>query len=83
MPNKAVDFVASDAFMSNETLEKVDKDILHIPICLGAVLATYNVSGNPGVVGQVEELLKSVLESNNHKWFIGKMDTKEKESRKS
>ncbi|MGR3218509.1 MAG: multiheme c-type cytochrome, partial [Candidatus Anammoxibacter sp.] len=31
---------------------------------------------------QVEELLNSVLESSNHKWFIGKMDPKEKETRK-
>jgi phosphate transport system substrate-binding protein len=45
--NKTVDFGASDAFMSDEELKKESAQILHIPICLGAVSVTYNLTGNP------------------------------------
>lgn len=45
--NKTVDFGATDAFMSEEALKKADGSILHIPTCLGAVIVTYNLPGNP------------------------------------
>lgn len=40
---KTVDFGASDAFLSDEQLKEFDDEILHIPICLGAVVITYNL----------------------------------------
>ena len=45
--NKTVDFGATDAFMSNEELEKAPAEIVHIPTCLGAVVVTYNLPNNP------------------------------------
>lgn len=45
--NKTVDFGASDAFMSNGQLAKAPAKILHIPTCMGAVVLTYNLPGNP------------------------------------
>jgi phosphate transport system substrate-binding protein len=45
--NKTVDFGGSDAFMSDEALAGAPARILHIPICVGAVVITYNLSGNP------------------------------------
>ena len=45
--NRTVDFGATDAFMSDEYLAKVPMEILHIPTCLGAVVITYNLPGNP------------------------------------
>ena len=45
--NMTVDFGGSDAFMSDEELQRVPAKILHIPVCLGAVVLTYNVPGNP------------------------------------
>ncbi len=45
--NKTVDFGATDAFMSDKELAKSSVPILHIPTCLGAVVLTYNLSGNP------------------------------------
>jgi len=45
--NMTVDFGGSDAFMSDEELERAPAKILHIPICLGAVVLTYNLPGNP------------------------------------
>jgi phosphate transport system substrate-binding protein len=45
--NMTVDFGGSDAFMSDGELAKAPAKILHIPTCLGAVILTYNVPGNP------------------------------------
>ena len=45
--NMTVDFGGSDAFMSDEELRKAPAKILHVPICLGAVVLTYNLPGNP------------------------------------
>lgn len=45
--NKTVDFGATDAFMTNEELSKAGSAILHVPICLGSVVITYNLPNNP------------------------------------
>ena len=44
---KTVDFGGSDAFMTNEALNRAPAQILHIPTCLGAVVITYNLPGSP------------------------------------
>lgn len=44
---KTVDFGASDAPMSDEELSGSPGAIVHIPTCLGAVVITYNLDGNP------------------------------------
>ncbi|MHB9005045.1 MAG: phosphate ABC transporter substrate-binding protein PstS, partial [Coriobacteriia bacterium] len=46
---KTVDFGASDAPMSNEELNGSPSSIVHIPTCLGAVVITYNLDGNPAL----------------------------------
>lgn len=45
--NKTIDFGATDAFMTNDELSKAGAPILHIPICLGSVVITYNLPNNP------------------------------------
>lgn len=45
--NMTVDFGGTDAFMSAEALEKAPAKILHIPTCLGAIVLTYTLPGNP------------------------------------
>jgi phosphate transport system substrate-binding protein len=45
--SKTVDFGGSDAFMTNEQLKDAPGAILHIPTCLGSVVITYNLAGNP------------------------------------
>lgn len=47
--SKTVDFGGSDAFMTDEQLKNAPGEILHIPICLGAVVPTYNLPGNPEI----------------------------------
>lgn len=44
---KTVDFGATDAFMTEEELGKNPAEIVHIPACLGAVVVTYNLPGDP------------------------------------
>ena len=45
--NKTVDFGGSDAIMSDKDLAEASAPVLHIPTCAGAVVVTYNLSGNP------------------------------------
>jgi phosphate transport system substrate-binding protein len=40
---KTVDFGGTDAYMSDEKMQKADSAILHFPTCLGAVSLTYNL----------------------------------------
>jgi phosphate transport system substrate-binding protein len=43
LTDNTVDFGASDAPMSDEQLNAVKADVLHVPMTLGAVVATYNI----------------------------------------
>jgi phosphate transport system substrate-binding protein len=45
--NKTVDFGGSDAIMTDKELAEASAPVLHIPTCAGAVVITYNLSGNP------------------------------------
>ena len=47
LQNKTVDFGASDAPLSDEEMKSMPSPIIHIPTCLGALMITYNLSGNP------------------------------------
>lgn len=44
---KTVDFGASDAFLSGKKLTSMPSEVVHIPMCLGAVVVTYNLPGSP------------------------------------
>jgi phosphate transport system substrate-binding protein len=44
---KTVDFGATDAFMTEKEMKDAGAAVLHIPTCLGAVVVTYNLPGNP------------------------------------
>jgi len=45
--NKTVDFGGSDAIMSDKDLAEASAPVLHIPTCAGAVVPTYNLTGDP------------------------------------
>jgi len=45
--NRTVDFGATDAPMNDEELGKAPAEIVHVPTCLGAVVVTYNLPGDP------------------------------------
>jgi phosphate transport system substrate-binding protein len=44
---KTVDFGASDAFLNDKEMQDAGAPVVHIPTCLGAVVITYNIPGNP------------------------------------
>jgi len=46
---KTVDFGGTDAFMEDKEITEAGAPILHIPTCLGAVVITYNVPGDPAI----------------------------------
>ena len=45
--NKTVDFGGSDAMMSDKDIAEASAPVLHIPTCAGAVVPTYNLTGDP------------------------------------
>ena len=47
LTKKTVDFGATDAFMTTKELQDAGAAVLHMPTCLGAVVVTYNLPGNP------------------------------------
>lgn len=65
--NKVVDFGASDGFVSDEKLAKIDGDLLHVPICLGAVVVTYNIPGGP-TLNMSQDVLADMFLGKIKKW---------------
>jgi len=47
--NKTVDFGASDKVMEEEDVKAAGAPIVHVPVCAGAVVITYNLPGDPGL----------------------------------
>ena len=47
LTDKTVDFGASDAFLNDQEEGAMGAPILHIPTCVGAVVLSYNLDGNP------------------------------------
>jgi len=45
--SRTVDFGATDGPMSDEQMKGAPAELIHIPTVLGAVVATYNLPGNP------------------------------------
>jgi phosphate transport system substrate-binding protein len=67
LQNKTVDFGASDAPMGDEELSKSPAPIVHIPTCLGAVIITYNLPGNP-VLKFTPDMLANIFLGKIKKW---------------
>lgn len=65
--NKTVDFGASDAFMTDSELKETNTKILHIPICLGSVVVTYNLADNPKLK-LTPDILADIFLGNIKKW---------------
>jgi phosphate transport system substrate-binding protein len=66
---QTVDFGATDAFMTPEEMSKAPNNtaILHFPTCLGAVVVTYNVGGNP-VLKLTPEVVADIFLGKILKW---------------
>jgi phosphate transport system substrate-binding protein len=49
LTDKTVDFGASDAFLNDQEEGAMGAPVLHIPTCVGAVVLSYNLDGNPSL----------------------------------
>jgi phosphate transport system substrate-binding protein len=49
LTDKTVDFGASDAYLTDEEEAAMGAPVLHIPTCIGAVVLSYNLEGNPAL----------------------------------
>ncbi|MCX6256371.1 MAG: phosphate ABC transporter substrate-binding protein PstS [Bacteroidia bacterium] len=67
LQSKTVDFGASDAPMSDEELQTSPGAIVHIPTCLGAVVVTYNLTGNP-VLALTSDVVADIFLGKITKW---------------
>lgn len=47
--NRTVDFGASDVVMGEEDMKAAGAPVIHVPVCAGAVVITYNLPGNPEI----------------------------------
>jgi phosphate transport system substrate-binding protein len=65
--NKTVDFGGSDAIMSEEDAKGAKAAVLHVPICAGAVVLTYNLTGNPDLK-LTGEIVAAIFEGKITKW---------------
>src|SRR5574342_38767 len=69
---RTVDFGASDGPMTDEQLKKAPGELFHSPTVLGAVVATYNLPGNPKV-RFTPELLADIYLGKVTKWNDAKI----------
>jgi phosphate transport system substrate-binding protein len=65
--SRTVDFGGTDAFMSDEDLEALDDFILHVPTCLGAVVISYSLPGNPEI-RFTADIIADIFLGNLTKW---------------
>jgi len=49
LESQTIDFGASDAYLSDDKIESMPREVLHIPMVLGAVVLSYNLPGITGV----------------------------------
>jgi phosphate transport system substrate-binding protein len=67
LTNKTVDFGDSDAPLSDDQSSKMGADVLHIPMCSGAVVITYNLPGFSASLNFTPSVLADI--------FLGKITT--------
>lgn len=72
LKDKIVDFGASDAFLNDTKLADMPGEVLHIPTCLGAVVAAYNLPGKPELKF-TPELMEGVFMGKITKWNDAKI----------
>jgi phosphate transport system substrate-binding protein len=67
LTNKTVDFGASDAFLNEEQTKKMSAEVLHIPMCSGAVVLSYNLPEMKDTIKLTPDLIANM--------FMGKIKT--------
>ncbi len=66
--NRTVDFGGTDAILSDEVMAELKNNpLLHVPICLGAVVVTYNLPRNP-VLSMTPDVIADIYLGEITKW---------------
>lgn len=68
LTNKTVDFGASDAPMNEEQHSKAGAPVLHIPMCSGAVVLSYNLPGVTDTLQLTPAIIANMFLGNIKKW---------------
>lgn len=67
LTEKVLDFGATDAFMTDKEIQDAGAKIVHIPTCIGAVVLSYNLRGNPELK-LTPELVSKIFSGAITKW---------------
>ena len=67
LTNKTVDFGDSDAPLNEEQTQKIAAPVLHIPMCSGAVVLSYNLPGLKDTLKLTPDIIANI--------FLGKIKT--------
>lgn len=73
LTNKTVDFGDSDAPLNDEQTKKIGADVLHIPMCSGAVVLSYNLPEVTAALKLTPALLSDIFLGKIKKWNDGKI----------
>ncbi|MBC7417531.1 MAG: phosphate ABC transporter substrate-binding protein PstS [Pedobacter sp.] len=65
LTNKTIDFGASDAPLNDEQTQGMGAKVLHIPVCIGATVVSYNIPGVKDTLNLSPNVLSSI--------FLGKI----------
>ncbi len=68
LTNKTVDFGASDAPLNEEQDQKIGQPVLHIPMCSGAVVLSYNLPGVTDTINLTPDVIAGIYAGKIKKW---------------
>lgn len=68
LTNKTVDFGESDAPLNDEQTRKIGVPVVHIPMCSGAVVITYNIPGFKANLNFTPDVIADIYLGNIKMW---------------
>lgn len=68
LTNKTIDFGDSDAPLNDDQAKKMGADVLHIPMCAGAVVISYNLPQLKGTLKLTPDVLANIFMGKITKW---------------
>ncbi|GAC1304133.1 MAG: phosphate ABC transporter substrate-binding protein PstS [Mucilaginibacter sp.] len=68
LTNKTIDFGDSDAPLNDDQAKKIGADVLHIPMCSGAVVISYNLPELKGALKLTPDVLANIFLGKITKW---------------
>ena len=68
LTNKTIDFGDSDAPLNDDQTKKMGADVLHIPMCSGAVVISYNLPELKGTLKLTPDVLAGIFSGKITKW---------------